>query len=90
MSEDMKVALPVDEDNSIEEASAQMPVGTEDDSVASVDKAANVTKKATAPKTKAGILNAMYGKLSGMKKDQLNAMYREKMNHITARACTAS
>ena len=75
MSEDMKVALPVDEDNSIEEASAQMPVGTEDDSVASVDKAANVTKKATAPKTKAGILNAMYGKLSGMKKDQLNAMY---------------
>ena len=72
MSEDMKVALPVDEDNSIEEASAQMPVGTEDDSV---DKAANVTKKATAPKTKAGILNAMYGKLSGMKKDQLNAMY---------------
>ena len=27
MSEDMKVALPFDEDNSIEEASAQMPVG---------------------------------------------------------------
>ncbi len=27
------------------------------------------------PKTKAGMLNAMYGKLSGMKKDQLNAMY---------------
>jgi hypothetical protein len=76
MSEDMKVALPVDEDNSIEEASAQqMPVGTEADAVASVDKAANATKKAAAPKTKAGILNAMYGKLSGMKKDQLNAMY---------------
>lgn len=32
-------------------------------------------KKATAPKTKAGILNAMYGKLSGMKKDQLTAIY---------------
>lgn len=27
------------------------------------------------PKTKAGMLNAMYGKLSGMKKDQLHAMY---------------
>lgn len=85
MSEkDLNVELPVDE--SIEEASAQkMPVGTEADSIASVDKT-DTTKKAPArkgdtgkqdpmPKTKAGMLNAMYGKMAGMKKDQLTAMY---------------
>lgn len=85
MSEkDLDVELPFDE--SIEEASAaKMPVGTEADSIASVDKT-DTTKKAPArkgdtgkqdpmPKTKAGMLNAMYGKMSGMKKDQLTAMY---------------
>ena len=85
MSEkDLNVELPVDE--TIEEASAQkMPVGTEADSIASVDKT-DTTKKAPArkgdtgkqdpmPKTKAGMLNAMYGKMAGMKKDQLTAMY---------------
>ena len=83
---DRNVELPVDEDNQIEEASAQkMPVGDEADSIASVDKT-DSTKKAPArkgdsgkqdpmPKTKAGMLNAMYGKMSGMKKDQLMAMY---------------
>lgn len=81
---DQNVELPVDE--SIEEASAaKMPVGTEADSIASVDKT-DTTKKAPArkgdtgkqdpmPKTKAGMLNAMYGKMAGMKKDQLTAMY---------------
>jgi len=84
---DQNVELPIDEDNQIEEASAQkMPVGTEADSIASVDKTDDAVKKAPArkgdsgkqdpmPKTKAGMLNAMYGKLSGMKKDQLTAMY---------------
>ena len=83
---DQNVELPVDEDNQIEEASAQkMPVGTEADSIASVDKT-DTTKKAPArkgdstkqdpmPKTKAGMLNAMYSKMAGMKKDQLHAMY---------------
>jgi len=82
--QDQHVELPVDE--SIEEASAaKMPVGTEADSIASVDKT-DTTKKAPArkgdtgkqdpmPKTKAGMLNAMYGKMAGMKKDQLMAMY---------------
>ena len=82
---DKNVELPVDE--TIEEASAQqMPVGTEDDSVASVDKTDDSVKKAPArkgdstkqdpmPKTKAGMLNAMYGKLSAMKKADLHAMY---------------
>lgn len=81
------VELPIDENNQIEEASAQkMPVGTEADSIASVDKTDDSVKKAPArkgdstqqdpmPKTKAGMLNAMYSKLSGMKKDQLMAAY---------------
>ena len=84
---DQNVELPIDEDNQIEEASAQkMPVGTEDESIASVDKTDGPVKKAPArkgdqtkqdpmPKTKAGMLNAMYGKLSAMKKADLHAMY---------------
>ena len=59
-------------------------------SVASADKAAAATKKAPArkgdksnaepmPKTKAGIINAMYGAMSGMKKDQLQAAYNKMM-----------
>ena len=92
MSEkDLNVELPVDE--TIEEASAQkMPVGTEADSIASVDKT-DTTKKAPArkgdtgkqdpmPKTKAGMLNAMYGKMAGMKKDQLHAMYSKMQEEI--------
>jgi hypothetical protein len=59
----------------IEEASAQkMPVGTEADSIASVDKTDDAVKKAPSrkgdtgkqdpmPKTKAGMLNAMYSKM---------------------------
>jgi len=81
------VELPVEENNQIEEASAQkMPVGTEADSIASVDKTDDSVKKAPSrkgdqskqdpmPKTKAGMINAMYAQMSGMKKDQLKAAY---------------
>jgi hypothetical protein len=88
MSEmDHNVELPIDEDNQIEEASAQkMPVGDEAQSISATDKATQATGKAPArkgdstkqdpaPKTKAGMLNAMYSKLSGMKKADLHAMY---------------
>jgi hypothetical protein len=83
------VELPVEENNQIEEASAQkMPVGTEADSIASVDKTDDAVKKAPSrkgdqtkqdpmPKTKAGMINAMYAKMSGMKKDQLTAAYKK-------------
>ena len=88
------VELPVEENNQIEEASAQkMPVGTEADSVASVDKTSDAVKKAPArksdatkqdpmPKTKAGMINAMYAKLSGMKKDQLSAAYAKMSEEL--------
>ena len=83
------VELPVDENNQIGEASAQkMPVGTEADSIASVDKTDDSVKKAPSrkgdqtkqdpmPKTKAGMINAMYAQMSGMKKDQLTATYNK-------------
>jgi hypothetical protein len=54
------------------------PVG-EPESIASVDKAANATTKASLPKTKAGMVNAMYQKMSGMKKDELTASYKAMM-----------
>ncbi len=51
---DQNVELPIDEDNQIEEASAQkMPVGTEADSIASVDKTDDAVKK---PPTRKGTL----------------------------------
>ena len=48
---------------------------SEDDSVASVDKAAKATAKTAAPKTKAGMINAMYKSMSKMKKADLQAAY---------------
>ena len=47
----------------------------EDESIASVDKAANATTKAPVPKTKAGMINAMSMKLNGMKKADIQATY---------------
>jgi hypothetical protein len=52
---------------------------SEVDSVASVDKAADAVKKAPVPKTKAGMISAMYGKLNSMKKVDLQASYGKVM-----------
>mgnify|MGYP003631480036 CR=1 FL=1 len=85
MSNDMNVELP-DADNQIEEELDTK--NAEALSVASVDKADDGVKKAKArkgdntkqePRTKAGMLNAMYGKLSGMKKTDLHAQYGKMM-----------
>lgn len=54
------------------------PVG-EPESIASVDKAANATKQAQVPKTKAGMVNAMYQKMNAMKKQDLQAAYGKMM-----------
>lgn len=92
MSEDMNVELPEADENQIEEAKAQqMPVGTEADSVKSVDKAEDGVKKQAAarkgdklaakdepsgkPKTKAGMINAMFSKMNNMTTKDLHAMY---------------
>jgi len=52
---------------------------TEPESIASVDKAAGATKQAPVPKTKAGMISAMYGKLNSMKKADLQASYSKVM-----------
>ena len=81
-----------DEDNDIvEEAlgeakapAAKAPKGegqpvSEPESIASVDKAADATSKAPVPKTKAGMISAMYGKMNAMKKHDLQAAYSKMM-----------
>jgi len=83
MSDDMNVELP-DEDNQIEEELDTK--NAEAQSVASVAKADDSVKKAATrkgdstaqdpmPKTKAGVINAMVNKASGMKLKDLHAMY---------------
>jgi hypothetical protein len=76
------------DDNDVVEA--HDPKNAEAQSVASVTAAGGATKQAPArtgdkknsepmPKTKAGMINAMYSKMNGMKKDQLNAAYNKMM-----------
>ena len=73
-------------EETLEEAAPAAKGGTVDaqqvsepESIASVDKAAKSTKQAAVPKTKAGMVNAMYQKMNGMKKDQLQASYKAMM-----------
>lgn len=87
MSEDMNVELP-DGDIELEEG-AHDPKNAEAQSVASVAKTDDSIKKAPArkgdkpnakdepskPKTKAGMINAMYSKMSKAKKEELSALY---------------
>jgi hypothetical protein len=93
MTDENKVEVDLhDEDNDIvedalEEAkapAAKAPKGdgqevSEPESVASVDKAADATKQAPVPKTKAGMISAMYGKMNAMKKQDLQAAYGKMM-----------
>ena len=75
-------------EDTLEEGSAPAPKGKpdanatdEEESIASVDKAADATKakQAPAPKTKAGMINAMSMKLHSMKKSDLAASYGKMM-----------
>ena len=84
--EDQEVEL--DDNDVVEEA--HDPKNAEAQSVASVDKAGENTSQAPArkgdkknsepmPKTKAGMINAMHGMMTGMKKDKLMAAYGKMM-----------
>ena len=53
---------------------------TEPESIASVDKAADATKQAPVPKTKAGMINAMNMHLQKMKKDDVQASFKKLMS----------
>lgn len=89
MTEDQITDQEIDihDDNEVVEATTHDPKNAEAQSVASVDKAADAGKKAAArkgdntkqepmPKTKAGLLSAMVGKMQGMNKESLMAMYK--------------
>ena len=78
MSEENQITdAQLHDENVVEEA--HDPKNAEVQSVDSVDKAAKATTQAAAPKTKAGMINAMYGKLSKMKKADLQASYGKMM-----------
>lgn len=79
---------PIENNEVVEEA--HDPKNAEAQSVAAADKAADAVTKAPArkgdkqnsepmPKTKAGMVNAMYNKMSKMKKDDLVASYEKMM-----------
>lgn len=83
MTDQVEQDLELDD---IEIEEAHDPKNAEQQSVASVDKAGEATKKAPArkgdksnaepmPKTKAGIINAMFSKMNNMKTEDLKAMY---------------
>lgn len=92
MTEETKVEVELHDEEindiveeTLEEGSAPAPKGKpdanatdEEESIASVDKAADATKakQAPAPKTKAGMINAMTLKLQGMKKDDVTTQYQ--------------
>jgi hypothetical protein len=79
-----------DELEVVGEAKVDPDAGTEAQSVAATDKAGDSTKQAPArkgdkknsepmPKTKAGMVNAIYGKLNAMKKEDLKTAYGSMM-----------
>lgn len=80
--------VEVESDDNLEEAVAPTTKGKADKEVdgaqAAVDTKAAIDKsepaKATPPKTKAGMINAMYKEMSKMKKDDLMASYNKVMN----------
>jgi len=86
-NQDQDVELHEDE-NEIMEAQAHDPKNAEAQSIAATDKAGDATgsapkrkgdntKQDPMPKTKAGLIAAMVGKLQGKNKQQLAAMYQE-------------
>ena len=73
-------------EETLEEGSAPAPKGKpdanatdEEEAIASVDKAADATKQAPVPKTKAGMINAMNMHLNMKKKDEVKSAYDAMM-----------
>ena len=62
-------------EETLEEAAVDANATDEEESIASIDKAAKATKKAPVPKTKAGMISAMTNKMLGMSKLDMQSMY---------------
>ena len=71
-----------DENEAMEEKATFDPANAADQAVKQNAKADDAAPKATAPKTKAGMVNAMYQKINSMKKDKLNANYGKIMSDL--------
>ena len=90
IEEDQDVELHDEVTDEIVEKATHDPDKAPAQAVAATDAAADATKKASAPggdkpaepmpKTKAGMINAMYGKMNAMKKDELQANYKKMMS----------
>lgn len=86
--------VEVESDDNLEEAVAPTTKGSADKEVdgaqAAVDTKSAIDKsepaKAAPPKTKAGMINAMYKEMSKMKKDALTASYNKMMNNESVEA----
>ena len=71
------------ENEEVTEAQDAVNVGKdEQDSIASVDKAANATSKTSLPATKGKMIAAMYDRMSKMKKEELTAAYTKMMEGV--------
>lgn len=78
MSEENQITdAELHDENVVEEA--HDPKNAEAASLVTVDKAADATTQAAAPKTKAGMINAMYGKMKKQNKTDLQASYAKMM-----------
>ena len=71
-----------DENEAMEEKATFDPANAADQAVKQNAKADDAAPKATPPKTKAGMVNAMYQKINSMKKDKLQANYGKIMSDI--------
>ncbi|MAI05503.1 MAG: hypothetical protein CMA07_07305 [Euryarchaeota archaeon] len=78
MTEETKVEVELHDEeinDIVEETLEETAGGEEEESIASVDKAAKAVKKSPVPKTKAGMINAMSMGLQAMKKADVQAQY---------------
>jgi len=69
----------VENESEVSEGKGHNPETAPADALKSTDAAGDVVKKAAEPKTKAGMVNAMYHKMSAMKKPELAAAYSSMM-----------
>ena len=78
--DDLVEDVEVETEEAIVEDVEDLDEATEDDSVADAAKAAGATSKAAPPKTKAGLIQAMYKEMSAMDKVSLQAAYDSMMS----------
>lgn len=77
--DDLVEDVEVETEEAIVEDVEDLDEAKEEDGVADVAKAAGATTQAAPPKTKAGLIQAMYKEMSAMDKESLQAAYKNMM-----------